>query len=142
MLRIVNTLNQAASGTTAGAAFSTPGKKLVTVVAHDTQITPVAGLMRADWSVPTFAWDDATPGGAIVFELRQNNADNSYVVRTYFATATMDQQHDATPFSLQTPPAIAPIFVPNASGGNTYFDSPLSTFTSTMMSSLNTKFTN
>ena len=142
LLRIVNTLNQAATGTPATPAFSTPGKKLVTVVAHDTHITPVAGLLRADWAVPTFAWDDATPGGAIVFELRQNNADNSYVVRTYYATATMDQQHDTVPLSLQTPPAIAPIFIPNASSNTPYFDSPLSTFTSVMMSALNTKFTN
>ena len=141
LLRIVNSLNQAATGTATLPSFGAPSQKLATVVTHDIQIASVAGLMHADWAIPTFAYDDSTPGGAIVFELRQSSTDSSYVVRTYFTSATMDQQHDATVLSLQTPPSVSPIFLPNASTSNVYFDTPLATFTSAMMGALNTKFT-
>lgn len=142
LLHIVNTLNQAATGRATSQAIGSPGQKLVMLVGHDNQLAAVGGIMRADWALPTFAIDDTPPGGAMAFELRQNNNDGSYIVRTYYTAATMDQQHNATPLSLGTPPGIAPIFLPGASTGNAYFDAPLSTFTNVMNSALTKGFTN
>ncbi len=141
LLHIVNTLNQAATGAATAHALGAPGQKLVMLTGHDNQLAAMAGVMRADWALPTFAVDDTPPGGAMVFELRQDPSGNNFV-RVYYVAATMDQQHDATPLSLQQPPATAAIFIPNASTGNAYFDCPLATFTSVMMASLNTAYTN
>ena len=141
LLHIVNTLNQAASGTATAHALGAPGQKLVMLTGHDNQLAAVGGLLRADWALPTFAVDDTPPGGGMVFELRQDGSGNDFV-RVYYVAATMDQQHDAVALSLQQPPATAPMFLPNASTGNAYFDCPLATFTSVMMASLNTAYTN
>lgn len=141
LLTIANTINQAASGTTTPYSLGTPGQKLVMLVGHDNQLAAVGGLLHADWALPTFAADDTPPGGAMVFELRQNPAGDQFV-RVYFTAATMDQQHDATPLSLLQPPAVSPIFVPNASTSNATFDIPLSAFNTAVYSAVNINFTN
>ncbi len=141
LLHIVNTINQAATGTATDHALGAPGQKLVMLTGHDNQLAAVGGLLHADWALPTFAVDDTPPGGAMVFELRQDPTGNN-IVRIYYNAATMDQQHDATVLSLASPPAVAPLFIPNASTNTAHFDIPLATFTSVMMSSLNTAFTN
>ena len=87
-----------------------PAQKLVMLTGHDNQLAAVGGLLRADWSLPSFANDDTPPGGSMTFELRQDPAKN-YIVRLYYTAQTMDQQHDATHLSLTTPPGIAPIFI-------------------------------
>ena len=141
LLHIVNTLNQAATGTAMPQSLGAPGQKLVMLTGHDNQLAAVGGLMRADWALPTFAVDDTPPGGAMVFELRQDQTGNDFV-RVYYTAATMDQQHNSTALTLQQTPGKAPIFIPGASTGNTTFDCPLATFTSVMMAALNTKYTN
>jgi 4-phytase / acid phosphatase len=141
LLHIVNTLNQAATGTAVPRSLGAPGQKLVMLVGHDNQLAAVGGLLRADWSLPTFANDDTPPGGAMVFELRQK-PDTSQIVRVYYVAATMDQQHNSTPLSLDTPPGVAPIFLPNASTATPYFDIPLATFNSVTGAAINQAFTN
>ena len=141
LLHIVNTINQAATGTATAHSLGAPGQKLVMLVGHDNQLAAVGGLMRADWTLPTFAPDDTPPGGAMVFELRQKT-DGTEIVRVYYTSATMDQQHDATALTLQQPPAVANIFIPNASTNTPYFDIPLATFTSVMGSLIGTAYTN
>ena len=141
LLHIVNTLNQAATGVATAHALGAPGQKLVMLTGHDNQLAAVGGVMRADWALPTFAVDDTPPGGGMVFELRQDPSGNNFV-RVYYVAATMDQQHDAVSLTLAQPPAKASIFIPSASTGNAYFDCPLATFTSVMMASLNTAYTN
>ncbi len=141
LLHIANTLNQAATGTAVGHSIGAPGQKLVMLVGHDNQLAAVGGLLRADWSLPTFANDDTPPGGAMSFELRQTPA-GAEIVRIYYTAATMDQQHDAVPLSLGTPPATAPIFIPNASTNTPYYDISLATFNSMVASAINANFTN
>ena len=141
LLHIVSTINQAVTNTTTPHALGTPAQKLVMLTGHDNQLAAVGGLLRADWSLPSFANDDTPPGGSMTFELRQDPAKN-YIVRLYYTAQTMDQQHDATPLSLTTPPGIAPIFIPNASTSNATFDMPLATFNSVMASLINTAYTN
>lgn len=141
LLHIANTMNQAATGSPVAHSLGAPGQKLVMLVGHDNQIASVGGLLRADWSLPTFANDDTPPGGAMVFELRQKT-DGTNIVRIYYVTATMDQQHNATPLSLNNPPAIAPIFLPNAGTNTPYFDIPLATFNQVTGAQINTAYTN
>ena len=141
LLHIANTLNQAATGTATPHSIGGAGEKLVMLVGHDNQLAAVGGLLRADWTLPTFAMDDTPPGGAMVFELRQN-PDTSYIVRVYYTAATMDQQHNATPLSLNRPPAVASIFIPNASTNTPHFDIPLATFNAVTTAAINPAFTN
>ncbi len=50
LLHIVNTLNQAATGTAMAHALGAPGQKLVVLTGHDNQLAAVGGVMRADWA--------------------------------------------------------------------------------------------
>jgi 4-phytase/acid phosphatase len=139
LLHIRNTLNQAALGFPVDHAIGGAKDKVVMLVGQDDQLASVGGLLHANWQLPTFAWNDTPPGGAMVFELRQGS-DGAYFVRLYYLCQTLDQMHNATALSLQNPPA--PIFVPGASGADAYFDAPLADFNKVIEKSINLKFTN
>ena len=141
LLHIKNTLNQAAVGFPLGHAIGGPRDKVVMLVGHDDQLASVGSLLHANWQLPTFAWNDTPPGGAMIFELRQQS-DGTYFVRLYYASQTLDQMHDATTLSLDTPPVTAPIFIPGASGSDAYFDAPLTDFNKAVERSIERKFTN
>jgi 4-phytase / acid phosphatase len=141
LLHIRNTLNQAAVGFPLGHAIGDPKNKVVMLVGHDDQLASVGGLLHANWQLPTFAWNDTPPGGAMVFELRQQS-DGAYFVRLYYLSQTLDQMHDATTLNSDNPPVTAPIFIPGASGSNAYFDAPLADFNKVVDHSINLKFTN
>jgi mono/diheme cytochrome c family protein len=127
LLHIRNTLNQAALGFPVDDAIGGAKDKVVMLVGHDDQLASVGGLLYANWQLPTFAWNDTPPGGAMVFELRQGS-DGAYFVRLSYLCQTLDQMHNATVLSLQNPPVTAPIFIPGASGSDAYFDAPLADF--------------
>src|SRR6201996_1579536 len=127
LLHIRNTLNQAAVGIPLADAIGGPRNKVLMLVGHDDQLASVGELLHANWQLPQFAWNDTPPGGAMVFELRQQT-DGSYFVRLYYLCQTLDQMHDATALSSDNPPSVAPIFIPGASGSNATFDDALADF--------------
>jgi hypothetical protein len=45
-----------------------------------------------------------------------------------YIAQTLDQLRNLTPLTLEAPPAIAPVFIPNCSVGNATFDCPLANF--------------
>jgi 4-phytase/acid phosphatase len=141
LLRIRNTLNQAAQGMAVPHSLGQPGNKVVMLIGHDNQLASVGGLLDANWQLPSFAWTDTPPGGAMVFELRQKN-DGSFVVRVYYTAQTMDQQRNLTPLTLSSGPAIAPIFIPNASAGDTWSDCPLADFNQAVQHAIRLQYTN
>jgi len=135
------TINQAATGTASSDAIGPIYDSVLMLVGHDDQLSQVGGLMNVDWQPANFAQDDTPPGGAFVFELRQN-PDSSYIVRLYFLCQTMDQMHNATPLTLQSGPIVSPIFVPGASTNTPYFDMPLAAFNTMVSNAINVQFTN
>lgn len=125
---IVRSLVQAATGSPTPGALATPTTKVIALIAANTNITGLAGLLHLDWLLPSYEQDVSAPGGALVFELRQSQSTGEYIVRTSYIAQTMDQLRNQTPLTLEAPPAVAPVFVPGCSIDNVTFDCPLGKF--------------
>lgn len=125
---IARTMAQASTGTTMTGAIGLPSTKAVVLVASDTEVGGLAGLFHLDWILPGYIQDFCSPGGAIVFQLRQSQSTGAYIVRASYVGQTMDQLRNLTPLTLDKPPAIAPVFIPGCSTDNATFDCPLAQF--------------
>jgi len=122
------TLAQAAQGTPLAGAVGSPGSRLVVLVGHDTNLRSLAGLLGLSWWLEGTQQDPTLPGGALVFELRQRRDDGRCFVRVSYMAATLDQMRNLTPLTLENPPAVAPIFLPQGSGPTPGYDIPLEQF--------------
>src|ERR1039458_590820 len=125
---VARTLTQAASGTALTGALGTPSTKVGVLIASDVNITGLAGLFHLDWLLPGYQTDFCSPGGALVFELRQSKSTREYVVRASYIAQSLDQLRNQTALTLAAPPARAPVFIPGCSGSNATFDCPLEKF--------------
>ena len=121
---VVRSLVQAATGTAMTGALGTPTTKVIVLMASNTNITGLAGLLHLDWLLPGYQADVCAPGGALVFELRQSQSTGEYIVRAVYIAQTMDQLRNLTALTLDTPPAIAPVFIPGCSIRNADFRLP------------------
>jgi 4-phytase/acid phosphatase len=125
---VVNSMVQAATGNPVTGSLGTPSTKVIALIASDVNITGLAGLFHLDWLLPEYPPDFCSPGGALVFELRQSQRNGEYLVRASYIAQTMDQLHNRSALTLSTPPASAPIFIPGCSVRNATFDCPLANF--------------
>jgi len=125
---IVRSLVQASTGNPAWGALGNPSTKLIVLIASDVNVCGLAGLFHIDWLLPGYPPDFCAPGGALVFQLRQSKSTGQYLIRASYIAQTFDQLRNLTPLTLDAPPAIAPVFIPNCSAGNATFDCPLTTF--------------
>jgi 4-phytase/acid phosphatase len=125
---ILKTMDQAATGRADPGAFGTPGHRLVILVAHDTNIINLGGLMGLSWWLPGTQANPLLPGGALIFELRQRRSDRQFTVRAYYLSQSLDQIRTLEPLTLKNPPGHAPIFIPGASEAGPGFPAPLRRF--------------
>jgi|SRR5579871_440114 len=125
---IVRTLVQSATGNALSGTLGSPSTKLVTLIASDVNVCGLAGLFHLDWLLAGYPSNFCSPGGALVFQLRQSQSTGEFIVRASYIGQTLDQLRDQTPLTLDAPPAIAPVFIPACSGSNTTFDCPLGKF--------------
>ncbi len=125
---IVRTMVQSATGSAMTGTLGTPSTRIAVLIASDIHVCGLAGLFRIDWLLPGYQQDFCSPGGAIVFQLRQSQSTGEYIVRTSYIGQTLDQLRNQTPLTLDAPPAIAPVFIPNCSIDNATFDCPLGKF--------------
>jgi 4-phytase / acid phosphatase len=125
---IVRSLVQAATGNTMPGALASPSTKVIALIASNTNITGLAGLLHLDWLLPSYEADVSALSGVLMFELRQSQSTGEYVVRVSYVAQTMDQLRNLTPLTLAAPPASAPVFIPGCSVDNTTFDCPLGKF--------------
>lgn len=112
--RIVRTMEQATTRRAVRGALGRVPASLVMLVGHDTNISNLSGLLRLSWMVDSHQVDDAPPGGALVFSLWKSSSGR-YSVTVQFVAQTLDQMHNATRLTLQQPPVIADLFVPECS---------------------------
>lgn len=124
---VIDTLEQAALGLPVPGAVGPPEEKVVILAGHDSNIANVGGLLGLNWIIPGSQANPALPGGALVFELwrRTSGESQTYFVRASYVCQTLEQMRQATPLSIDRPPARAPIFIPGASGQGPTFDAPL-----------------
>jgi 4-phytase/acid phosphatase len=125
---IIDTLEQGAEGEPVPGAIGPSGERVVLLVGHDSNIAALGGLFGMNWWVAGTQMNPTLPGGALVFELWKRSGQDGFFVRTSYVTQTLDQQREATPLSMDSPPARAPIFVPGCGGPAPNFDAPLASF--------------
>ncbi len=125
---VVRSLVQAATGNGTTGSLGNPSTKVIVLVASDVNISGVAGLFHLDWILPGYQMNTCSPGGALVFELRQSRSTGEYIVRASYVAQTLDQLRNRTALTLDTPPASAPIFIPGCSERDSNFDCPLANF--------------
>jgi 4-phytase / acid phosphatase len=113
LAHILDSIQQAITQKPVAGALSKPSDRLLVLVGHDTNLTNISGALDLSWLIDGRR-DDTPPGGALVFEVWQQGADD-YSVRTYFTAQTLDQMRNATPLSLATPPEREMVFVPGCS---------------------------
>lgn len=126
---IVDTLEQAALGQSVPGAIGPAGERVVILVGHDTNIANIGGLLGMNWLIPGTQPNPTLPCGALVFELwRHGGKQSSFFLRTSYVAQTLDQLREASPLSLDNPPARSPIFIPGCGGKGQDFDAPLASF--------------
>ena len=70
--------------------------RLGLLVGHDTNIANVSRLLNIGWQIPGFQPNEASPGGALAFELlREVRTGRRYVRLAYYAQ-TLEQMRQAT----------------------------------------------
>ena len=76
--------------------------RLGLLVGHDTNIATVARLLNVGWQIPGFQPNEASPGGALAFELlREVRTGRRYVRLAYYAQ-TLDQMRKVAGSRLRT----------------------------------------
>jgi hypothetical protein len=82
--------------------------QLLLLVSHDTNILYLQRLLDLNWIPMGFSNRIATTGGALSFELWQDD-DEEYYVKVHYDAARPDQQRYAEVLSLDNPPAVADV---------------------------------
>jgi 4-phytase/acid phosphatase len=123
---LVDTLEQGAEGQPVPGALGDPGTRIVILGGHDSNLADLGGLFGMNWCIEGTQLNPTIPGSALVFELWRRGG--RYFVRTQYVAATLDQQREVTPLSLEQPPAVAPVFIPGCGGSGPDFDAPLADF--------------
>jgi 4-phytase/acid phosphatase len=126
---VVRSMVQAATGNSMTGALGNASTKVILLIASDTNLSGLASLFHLDWILPGYQANFCTPGGALVFELRQSQSTGQYIVRASYIAQTLDQLRNRTVLTLNTPPASAPLFIPGCSARNATFDCALAKFT-------------
>ena len=79
------------------------------LIGHDTNIANIAGLLNLDWQIPGFQENDASPGGALAFELLKEVRTGQRYVRLAYYAQTPQQLRQATPLNLDNPPGMVAV---------------------------------
>lgn len=115
--KIADSMLQATLQKPVPGALSKPTDRLLVLVGHDTNLTNISGELDLSWLIDCRR-DDTPPGGALIFELWQDQSSSLYTVRLFFSAQSLDQMRNATPLTLENPPERVPLFVPACSRAN------------------------
>lgn len=92
---------------------------LTVLVASDTHIAALSGLLDLHFHLPGFGLDDSPPGGALVLEQVRDVRSGQRYVRLRYQAQSLDQLRELTPLSLRTPPLLQTLRVPGCSDAKT-----------------------
>jgi 4-phytase/acid phosphatase len=102
-------------------------------------VAGLAGLLDLHWTLPGYQPDYCSPGGALVFELRQSKKTKDYLVRVFYTSQTFDQLRNLTPLTLETPPATMQLTIPRGSNSATNLDVSFDTFNTLLSKAIDQK---
>ena len=137
---VLNTMKAATSGGKIRGAFGTGKSRLNVIICSDGYLYGLAGLLRVHWQLPGYQPDFCSPGGALVFELRQSIKSKEYLVRVFYTSQTFDQLRNLTPLTLDNPPATMQLLVPGGSNSSTDLDVKFKTFQKLLKGVIEPKF--
>lgn len=98
------------------------------LVGHDTNISNIARLLNLDWQILGFEANDASPGGALSFELLRDTRNGRRYVRVIYLAQTLDQLRKATELDATVRPGMVEVAVPGCAGDLTLGSCPLEKF--------------
>jgi 4-phytase/acid phosphatase len=119
---VLRSMMQAISGKNLRGAFGDHKSRIVVVISSDSYMAGLAGLLGLHWTLQGYQTDFTSPGGALVFELRQSNKSKEYLVRAFYTSQTFDQLRNLTPLTFEAPPATMQLMVPGGSNSATDLD--------------------
>lgn len=88
---------------------------LVVFVGHENNLWNLASIMDVSWLQAGFQRNQVPPGGALVFEVRENVKDKKLRVYTSFVAQNVDQVRNATPLAGEVLPARTILRLPGCS---------------------------
>jgi 4-phytase / acid phosphatase len=137
LFHLLASMVQATKGTSVPGALTEPSDRLLILVGHDTNLANISGALHLRWLIDGRV-DDTPPGGALVFEIWKQRDFPSYSVRAYYTAQTLEQMRNATPLTLASPPAIAPVFIPGC--GQADGSCPWDAFQQALQNGIDSKF--
>jgi 4-phytase/acid phosphatase len=114
LTHLLASMEQARNAQPQAGALTKPADRLLILVGHDTNLSNISGALGLEWLIDGRR-NDTPPGGALVFELWKKRGVEDYSVRVYYTAQTLEQMRNATPLSLENPPARVQVFVPGCS---------------------------
>lgn len=86
--------------------------RLAFLVGHDTNIAHIESLLRLTWHLEGFQPNEASPGGALAFELFREVSTGRYYVRLAYLAQSLPQMRGSTQLSLNDPPGMVAVDLP------------------------------
>lgn len=86
--------------------------RLGLLVGHDTNIASVSRLLNIGWQIPGFQPNEASPGGALAFELLRDTRTGRRYVRLAYYAQTLDQMRKAQVLDFEHPPGMVAVDLP------------------------------
>ena len=137
---ILRSMNQAVSGGNLRGAFGDHKSRVLVIISSDYPVAGLGGLLGLQWTLPGYQPDFCSPGGALVFELRQSKTTKEYLVRVFYTSQTFDQLRNLTPLTLDVPPATMQLTVPGGSNSATDLDVKFATFKKLLSEAIDQKY--
>jgi len=136
---ILRSIEQAAKDDSVPGSISPVGTRVLLLVGHDTNISNIAGLLGISWLLEGYPPDDTPPGGALVFELWQQEK-GEMAVSAYYVAQSLDEMRNGISLTLETPPLKSPIFIPGCSTAAPNMACPWKAFQHTIESAIDPGF--
>ncbi len=90
--------------------------RLGLLVGHDTNIANVSRLLNIGWQIPGFQPNEASPGGALAFELLRDPHSGRRYVRIAYYAQTLEQMRKSSVLDFERPPGMVAVELPACAG--------------------------
>jgi 4-phytase/acid phosphatase len=90
--------------------------RLGLLVGHETNIASVSRLLNIGWHIPGFQPNEASPGGALAFELLREVRTGRRYVRVAYYAQTLDQMRKVQALDFEHPPGMVSVDLPACAG--------------------------
>jgi 4-phytase/acid phosphatase len=137
---ILRSMRQEVLGERIRGAFGDAASRVIAVISSDAYMTGLAGLLGLHWQLPGYQLDFCTPGGALVFELRQARRSGEYLVRVFYTAQSFDQLRNLTPLTLTAPPETIQLLIPGGSRPGAAFDVKFEVFQELLRNAIGSRY--